>query len=271
MSLLTASELHGLLPKAPSPRGLYDLGAGVTVALERATNRVFAKRVSEFSWADNVATLRVLRHGFRVGQEVRVLDTAGTNAWDGVFEVATMVDADRFTVALEAESQPVVIDELTVRPVREMVVPTEGGHDIFIHPRPVAELRSLEIGKREGGFNDPLESDRYLMPDLFEEVSVSGQVMLIGSRFPILRDGAIRTVPMPNGCRVKYVSGEIYPPADIIWACKEVLKEMGATKKNDKKSFSYDYYSYTRMSGTEMAELFGNVQSVIRNYRLAAV
>jgi hypothetical protein len=164
--------------------------------------------------------------------------------------------------------------ELSVRPVRTVTLQTRGGSSIFLDPRPLSEVLTLELGHGDGTFADPLLPTQYGMGDITGGMSLTGELVLYSQSFR-RRVGDYRGGQYVNaGARVTYVSGEEVAPPDLVYACGRAMATVWSRsrKKNaDFKSERYDYYSYSRMAAGELAELFGEVESIIRSYRLAVI
>lgn len=274
MSILTVDEMWAACPGAKSERELFDFASGVCVALERATNRVIARRAINATAASGVATVTVPRHGWRTGQSVRVVALNAAEHWDGVFVITGTPDVDSLTFAIESEEVSESAIELSLRPVRTATLQTRGGSSLFLDPRPLAEVLTIELGVGDGTFDDPLLATDHGLGDVTGGVSLSGELVLYSRNFPE-RKGDYRGGRYVNaGVRVTYVCGEDVAPPDLVYACGRAMATVWARsrKKNaDFKSESYDYYSYSRMSRGELAELFGEVESIILSYRLAVI
>lgn len=274
MSILTVDEMWAACPEAKSERELYDFASGVCVALERATNRAIARRAVNATAASGVATVTVPRHGWRTGQSVRVVALNADAFWDGVFVIIGTPDVDTLTFAITGVASPDAAIELSLRPVRVATLQTRGGSSLFLDPRPLGEVLSVELGAGDGTFSDPLLATQHGLGDVIGGVSLTGELVLYSQTFPE-RVGDYRGGRYVNaGVRVAYVSGEEVAPPDLVYACGRAMATVWSRsrKKNaDFKSESYDYYSYSRMSRGELAELFGEVESIIFSYRLAVI
>jgi len=295
MSLLTLTELWSEVPDANSDRELFDLAAGLSQSIARLCNRAIAMRASEAASVDGVATIKVPRHSLSVGQSVSLYSVSDPENWSGVFEVTSVGCIDTFTVTLVDHEEPpeetITLEhqgELTVRPVIDAVLPTNGGSSIFLDPRPVAEVLSVELGQSDGTFADPLELEDFGLSEVKQGVSFTGELTLFSGSFPcrsstprsrgflsggLPAGGSFRNgYAMPRGARIRYVSGEPLVPSDLIYACRKLVSAIRKrAKRGDMKSMSYDYFSYTRMSGDELAGLVGEAESIIQSHRLAVM
>jgi hypothetical protein len=274
VSILTVDEIHAVCPNAKSQRDLFDFAAGITAALERACNRTFAKRISNATAINGTVTATIPRHGFKVGQRIAVAAINAAPHFEGLMEVASVSGWDQFTFGIDSQLASEAAIELSVRPVREVVMQTRGGQAVFLDPRPVAEVVSVEIGEGGGTFAAPLGASKYALGDLIDGVSFTGELVLYEQRFPerrgTFKDGRWATA----GARISYVSGEPNAPSDIIYGAKRAMKSVWDRKdrKNaDFQSESYDYYSYSRMGADQLAALFGELESIIQSHRVAVI
>ena len=272
MSILTSTELIHLLPKVTSDRERFDLGAGMSRALERACNRAFAKRVSAASTDTGVTTVTIPRHGFAVDDELRFYSPNTASNWNGTFTITAVVGVDDFTITLTPDSAISAAGELTVRPIREMILPTNGGHSFFVDPRPVAEVVSVELSTLDHTWADPLESVNVFLADIVRGLSFTGEVFVKDKTLP-RRAGTYRYGgEFPRGVRCKFISGEPIVPQDVVHAAKVAVKNLvKRSEGNAKQSESYDYYSYTTMDSSQLSKLFGELEALIRSYRLPVV
>lgn len=272
VSLLTSAELVSLLPGMTSERERFDLAAGMSAALERATNRVFAKRVSLAVTEEDFTEITIPRHGWAAGDRIRLFALDPESDWDGIFQIASVTGPDRFKISLTPETPLSASGEVTARRVQRAEVSTSGGSRLFLHPRPVAEVVSVQLMNHLGGYEDPLESNLVVLADTTQGVSLSGEVVLRGIRLPENRSGSYRDGrSVAGGALVEFVAGEPIVPADLIHAAKQAIQEVPKRqKRGGKSSERYDYYSYSMMSAAELSEYFGELHSIIRSLRLAA-
>ncbi len=274
MSILTIDEIHAACPNAQSERELYDFAAGITVALEKACNRVFARRVSNATAVSGTATATIPRHGWSVGQSIRIAAINAAPHWDGITTVASVTGWDTITFEIDSEVSEETAAELSIRPVRQAVLQTNGGQTVLLHPRPVAEITSLELGNGDGTYETALAASAYAIGDPVDGVSYSGELVLYETFFPY-RAGDYRGGQyITAGARVSFVCGEAIVPSDIIYGARQAMKSVWANRNKTKpnmQSESYDYYSYSRMNTEQLSEMFGELQSIIRSHRLALI
>lgn len=274
MSIITVEEIHALCPDARSDRDLYDFAAGITQAFERACNRVIARRVSNATAAEGVATAIIPRHGWRVGQEIRVAAINAASHWDGLTEVASVSGWDQITFEIDSELESETATEITIRPVREAVLQTRGTQSVFLDPRPLAEIISVELGKGDGTYETELDADTYALGDIVDGVSFTGELVLYDDTFPERLGNYRRGGYINAGARIKYISGEPIPPNDLIYGARRAMKttwEQKDKKNSNLQSESYDYYSYSRMGADQLAGLFGELESIIKSHRIAVI
>lgn len=275
MSILTVDEIHALCPNARSERELFDFAAGITAAFERACNRVIAKRVSNATAADGTATAIIPRHGWRVGQEIKVTAVNADSHWEGLTEVASVTGWDQITFAIDSEEETETATEITIRPVRQSILQTRGTQSLFLDPRPLAEIVSVELGEGDGTYQTALETTKYALGDIVDGVSLTGELVLYDGLFPERLGGTYRQGKYINaGARVSFISGEPVPPSDLIYGARMAMKktwERKDKKNSDLQSESYDYYSYSRMGADQLAALFGELESIIKSHRIAVI
>lgn len=274
MSILTVEEIHAACPNARSERELFDFAAGITAAFERACNRAIAKRVSNATAQNGTATATIPRHGWRVGQQIVVTAINADAHWEGITEVTSVSGWDVITFQIDSEAESETATEITIRPVRSSVFQTRGTQSLFLDPRPLADVVSVELGKGDGTYETALDASTYALGDLVDGVSLTGELVLYGRRFPERR-GTYRQGGYINaGARVAYVSGEPIPPSDLIYGARKAIKtqwERKDKKNADLQSESYDYYSYSRMSTEQLAAMFGELESIIRSHKIAVI
>jgi hypothetical protein len=274
MSILTLEEIHAVCRDPQSERELFDFAAGISAALEKACNRVFAKRASNATAVNGTASAKVLRHGLRVGQSIKVAAINAASHWDGVTTVASVTGYDELTFEIDSELASETAAEISIRPVRSNVMQTSGGSILMLHPRPVAEITSVEIGLGDGTYETALASTAYALGDQIDGVSYSGELVLYTELFPKrlgdYRGGHLQT----SGARVGYVCGEPIVPPDLVYGAQRAMKsvwEKRLKKNTDLQSESYDYYSYSRMGTEQLRDMFGEFESIIRSHRLALI
>jgi len=272
MSILTVDEIHAVCRDPQSERELFDFAAGISAALEKACNRVFARRASNATAANGTASATIPRHGFRVGQSIKVAAINAASHWDGITTVASVTGYDALTFEIDSELASETATEISIRAVRSNVFQTQGGSILMLHPRPVADITSVEIGKGDGTYDAALATSAYALGDQLDGVSYSGELVLYSDLFPKrLGDyagGSLRTA----GARVGYVCGEPIVPPDLVYGAQRAMKsvwEKRLKKNTDLQSESYDYYSYSRMGTEQLREMFGEFESIIRSHRLA--
>lgn len=273
MSILTSNELVDLFPSITSERERFDLGAAVSAALERACNRVLAKRLSAATTSGGVTTITVPRHNLSVGDSVRLYTQDTASNWNGTFEVDAVPSIDTFAISLSPDVSLSVAGEVTMRPVRTEVQDTEGGRSFVCNVRPVAEIVSVEVADYDHVFGAALDAENVLLSTETGGVSLSGEVVLRYQVLPVDANGTWRTGNrFPRGLRVKYVSGEPLVPQDILHTVRKAIKQMvSISGRGGKVSESYEDYSYTLGSVEQLSKYFGELHSLIRHYRLPVI
>lgn len=273
MSILTSNELVDLFPAITSERERFDLGAAVSAALERACNRVLAKRLSAASTADGVTTITVPRHNLSVGDSVRLYTQDTALNWNDTFDVASVLSVDTFTIALTPTVSLGVVGEVTMRPVRTEIQDTEGGRSFVCTVRPVAEIVSVEVADYDHVFGAALDAENILLSTETGGVSLGGEVVLRYQSLPVNAGGNWRSGKrFPRGLRVKYVAGEPLVPQDILHTVRKAIKQMVTINaRNGKVSESYEDYSYTLGNVEQLSKYFGELHSLIRHYRLPVI
>lgn len=272
MSILTVDEIHAVCRDPQSERELFDFASGITAALEKACNRVFAKRCSNATAATGTASATIPRHGLKVGQSIAVAAINAASHWDGITTVASVTGFDDFTFEIDSELASETAIEISIRPVRSEIKQTNGGSILMLHPRPVGQVTSVEVGKGDGTFDTALATAKYMLGDVTDGASYSGELVLFEGAFPT-RTGSYRGGDhQVAGVRVGYVCGEPVVPPDLVYGAQRAMKsvwEKRLKKNTDLQSESYDYYSYSRMGAEQLRDLFGEFESIIRSHRLA--
>ena len=171
MSILTVEEIHAVCRDPQSERELFDFAAGITAALEKACNRVFAKRCSNATAVSGTATAVIPRHGLKVGQSISVAAISAAGHWDGITTVASVTGYDELTFDIDSELASETAVEISIRPVKREVVQTNGNHILMLHPRPVAQVTAVEFGNGDGTFKTALATSDYGLGDVIDGVS----------------------------------------------------------------------------------------------------
>jgi hypothetical protein len=267
MALATLGEVRAAVGSTQSDSVLMDRLAGVSAAIERYCNRAFPKRVSAVAVASGVLSLTIPRHGFMAGDVVVVKSSTANSSLDGTKTIASVVSEHVFTITTTLTEDEIEGLEITVRKRRESIRPTRGGRSMFLDPLPVSEVVSLSLSDGAQGWT-LLETTEYDLAEKTDGLSTSGEVILYTKAFPSYRDGRI----YPSGMKAVFVSGAAWVQPDIVQACLAVCKTIDKRQRSaGLSSESYDYYSYTRMTSTELKQLFGEVESTLTHYRITAV
>jgi len=264
MSLITLDEAAAELQSSiVDEDSVANLIGGLSVALERACNRRFAMRVSDVSTSNSVVTFKIPHHRLEIGDIVYV-SVIGGGELEG-YATVTGVEPHEFTISNETGSVDSMI--ASVRKVRTQYLSTSGESCVFVPHLPLASVYSLSYKDSEATWVEYATSD-YVVPDKVDELSYSGEIALLEKFFPRSRAGGRH----PEGARVRYVVGEPFPKADIVYAMKGLVKQAKSRlRKSQFSSESYDYYSYSRLSASEIGKLFGEADRIIRDNRIPVI
>jgi hypothetical protein len=267
MALATLGEVRAAVGSTPSDSVLMDRLAGVSAGIERYCNRAFPKRVSAVAVSGTDLSLTIPRHGFMAGDFVVLKSSTGNEDIDGTHEITSVASEHVFTIDTTVTEDEIEGIEITARKRREAIRPTRGGRSMFLDPLPVSEVISLSLSDGAQGWT-LLEATAYDLAEKTDGLSTSGEVMLYSKAFPSYRDGGV----YPAGMKAVFVSGAAWVQPDIVQACIAVCKTIDKRQRSaGLSSESYDYYSYTRMTSTELKQLFGEVESTLTHYRITAV
>lgn len=266
MALVTLDEVRNAIGSTESDSVVMDRVAAVSSLIERYCNRAFPKIVSSVAAiSGDRISLTIPRHGMVAGTTVKI-DSSTGEALDGEFVIES-VSEHLITIESEADEDSLEGVRLSVRKRYEKTLATNGGDCLFIDPRPVVEIDSLELTDGAGGWA-AVETTNYALANLEDGESVSGELVLITGNYPARRDG--RTIP--QGARVRFYAGSPWVQADIAKAAMSVIKNIEKQhRKAGLSSERYDYYSYQRFGASQLKELFGEVEHILASYRLTAI
>ena len=263
---------------------LRSILGGLCEALEGLLNRMFPHVIESYvvDEAADTITFTSPHHSLRPSDEIFLTTIAGDSPIDGLQTVTSVGGFHTFTIAYtgtqaDIDAHPVY----TMRKVRNDSISTYGHNSIFLDPRPVAQILRVAVGN-EVNEETVLEADEYMLAEDVSGVSETGELYRIGKMWPkiqtrrqtiLRRDGGPMPVrSMPAGARIKWVVGEAFPlPAlanAMITLCIQYPK---ANEIQGFGSVSYDYYSVSRISASEIGQLFVEAEHMLKQYRLPLI
>lgn len=259
---------------------LRTLLGSLTDLMEEVLNRGLTHAVESISVDEinDTATLIVAGHGFAEGDEVDITTRAGNSPIEGQQVITSVVDEHQFKIAFTGTSADLAEHpEYTARRVLLQRVNTHGSHSLFIDPRPVAEVLEVSIGDTEND-SELLDASEYFLAEIHRGVSYTGELFRSNQEWPkiytrtptvLWKNKPQPRIPMPSGVRIKYIVGEPFVPQALVTA---LVKTAIATPKRQEiegfGSVSYDYYSVSRISSTEIGQLFGESEYILKKFRL---
>ncbi|MEM1225912.1 MAG: hypothetical protein AAGJ40_09445 [Planctomycetota bacterium] len=247
------------------------VAAGLSDALSRACNRVFARYVESITADGTTTVVTSFRHGLSAGDRVSIATEGGSSPLDGSVQTvaATNLTLDTFEIASAMTSaEATAIGSATMRPVVDEVHRTRCVDSIFVQCRPLAEVVSLETHDGSQSYTTVAATDYSVVGPFKDGVSLSGEVALLEDQFP---DGSLNGRWDPIGAKISYVAGEPTIPSGVEYLMTNMLNGLyGRLTASGFQSENIDYYSYSRLSTAEIGTLFGEADQIIKSYRIAA-
>lgn len=277
MSLVTLEDYQVALDepngKQTSELILFDRMASLTRLLERTCCRAFPMMVSDVVASNESGDeterdleFTIPHHGLRVGTSVKV--ETSTGVLSDLYTIdSRSVHKIQIRATISAAGADALLDSeewVSVRKVRKVVKATKGGSSIFLDPRPVAEIISVTTDSAVETV--AMDAADYALGDRDEDgLSFIGELMLKTASLPVKG----RESHYSDGVTVEFVSGELYPPRALHEALLNLLVELPKRQaRGDLQSESFEDYSYSRLSVSEVGRLFGESEYVIREFTL---
>lgn len=224
-------------------------------------------------------------HGLETGDTVFIFNCDAGVSVNGSQSVTYVTD-DTFSVAVDntvGNSGSAATLGTYCRTLTEYYNGT-GTPDLWLRERPVHSIASIYEdsgaywGNASGAFASATQltdgTDFSLMQENERaEESESGLVLRIGSVWPSsTRQGGTLVAAQRYGVgniKVTYTAGYANLPWNIRKACHGLVEEMRLTagKGGPMQSESMDYYTYQRMSASELKEQLPSVRSLLRKYK----
>jgi hypothetical protein len=263
---------------------LRSILGGLCEALEGLLNRNFPHVIESYvvDELNDTLTLTSPHHAVGIGEEVFFTSLGGPSPIEGLQTVTGVSGFHTFTIAYTGTAADLdAFPVYTMRKIRNDAISTYGHNSIFLDPRPVASILRVAVGN-EVNEETVLAADEYMLAENTSGVSETGELYRIGKMWPkiqtrrqtiLRRDGGPMPVrSMPAGARVKWVVGEAFPiPAlanAMITLCIQYPK---ANEIQGFGSVSYDYYSVSRISASEIGQLFVEAEHMLKQYRLPLI
>jgi hypothetical protein len=261
------SEAKAAIGGDVSDESAISIAAGISESLSKACNRVFPRLVESIAISGSRAVVTSYWHGLHPGDRIRVNTMAGGTPLDiGDVTVGPGgYSRDTFEIETNASAfDPAIAGTITFRKVRMQVFRTRGEPSVFVPWRPLESVLKLEVRSSSDVWEE-VPADEFAISGEHDGLSLTGEVERIGKAFPCGRDNAA----VPNGARVTYVAGDPFVSPDILYATINLIA--AATDRNKRAEFqsqSYDYYSYSRMSSSEIGKLFGEADRIVMEYKI---
>lgn len=266
------------LNQAKLELGIASPDSGDDIELSRAIRQVIARirqqTLRGIAWVcdqvDSVSTkaqLRVIGHGFRTGQVVKIAGS-GVTALDAVHTIR-VVNQDTIEVNVDASLQDV---EFTVHPrLSQDIIPKRADH-IWLPEEltPCLEIFQLLDGNDDNTWTALAQSDwfanRVVGEKVVEVERVTGSFLV-----PIdVRRGqfGLRTRGAKETVRVIVYSGADIPPQEVVTAGLSLVCDMyeRAGRGKDEASFSFEDVRRQAMTGLERKEHILSPTSVINSW-----
>lgn len=269
--LIRLSEARTALGGFLGDEKIVAITSGIGDSLHVTCNRMFPKQVESVAGSGSTATLTVYRHGLQAGSKVSLASPTGDTTLDiaTATVLATGLTADAFQVTLPtgtvtASANP----NLTMRKVLTQINQTRGETSTFVPYRPLASVVSMSRPDGSGGWTAYPAASYVIAGGTNDGLSLSGEIALVGER---LASGLYGERWHPAGVRIEYVAGEpVLPERARYFMTNAISAVYGRLTASGMQSENIDYYSYSRLSSSEVGQLFGESDQIIRQLRISA-